>query len=306
MNSAKKVYKNLVFEGGGVKASAYAGCIQVMDERGLLNPVEHVAGTSSGSITATLLAVGAGSKGLMDTVINTNFNQFIYDPGWILMDLYRVFRYYGIHSGNGFVKDLKKNIAKYGHDPELTFGELEKKAFDEPHKFKHLSVVASNITTQQVDVFNSKNTPEMPIWKAVRCSMSIPIVFEPYKINDNYYMDGGTGWIYPIDIYDEKKPDGEDIRNPDTLGFYLEPANRMKDPNFIPQKLKINSLKSAAEAMFSFFYNVANSKHIHPGDISRTVLINDLGIKATDFSISKKCVEQLIESGRAAAKDFLK
>jgi NTE family protein len=306
MSNSNTIYKNLVFEGGGVKGSAFAGSVQVLHEHRLLKNIEHVAATSAGAITATLLAVGAGSKGLTESVLDSNFNQFIYDPGWILMDIYRLFRHYGIHSGNSFAKILQGYIKQYAGDPNLTFEQLEQKVIADPHIFKHLSVVASNITTQKVDVFNNKNTPDLPIWKAVRCSMSIPVVFEPYEIKDNYYVDGGLGWLYPIDIYDEKKPDGEDIINHETLGFYLEPQNEINHPRFSPQKAKINSIKTAAEAIFNFLETNSNSKHIHPGDKSRTVFIDDLGISATDFSISKDGIKSLIKSGRTATEAFLK
>lgn len=300
------MYKNLVFEGGGVKGSAYAGSVQVLHEHDLLKHVEHVAGTSAGAITATLLAVGAGSKGLTESILDSNFNQFIYDQGWILMDIYRLFCHYGIHSGDSFSKILKEYIKEYSGDPNLTFAQLEQKVRAEPSKFKHLSVVASNITTQNVDVFNSKNTPNIPIWQAVRCSMSIPILFEPYVIQNNYYVDGGLGWIYPIDIYDVQKSDGENIRNPETLGFYLEPQNQIGHPGFFPAKVNINSVKTAAEAMFSFLINNVNSKHIHPKDKDRTVFIDDLGISVIDFDISKENIKRLINSGRTATENFLK
>ncbi len=64
--------ENLVFEGGGTKGAAYAGCMAVMDEWGLLSSVRRVAGTSAGSIIATLLACGAGSKGLTESVYHTD------------------------------------------------------------------------------------------------------------------------------------------------------------------------------------------------------------------------------------------
>lgn len=306
MEPKKTVYKNLVFEGGGVKGAAFAGAIQVLKEHNLLKDIEQVAGTSAGSITAALLAVGAGSEGLTESILNSNFNQFIYDKGGIIMDIYRLFRYYGIHSGDSFSKILQGYIHKYAGNPNLTFAQLAEKVNKEPHKFKHLSVVASNITTQNVDVFNSKKTPHIPIWQAVRCSMSIPVVFQPYKITNNFYVDGGMGWIYPIDIYDKTTKNDGNIINPETLGFYLEPKNKIGNPSFTPQKIKINSIKTFAEAIFGFMYNNANLKHIHSKDKNRTVFIDDLGISATEFNISKENIEKLITSGRKATVQFFK
>ena len=51
-------FRNLVFEGGGVKGIAYAGALKELEKKGLLTSLQRVAGTSAGAITATLLAVG--------------------------------------------------------------------------------------------------------------------------------------------------------------------------------------------------------------------------------------------------------
>ncbi len=304
--SRNNIYENLVFEGGGVKGAAYAGCVQVLEEHQILHQIKRVAGTSAGSITAALLAIGAGKDGLTESIMKSNFNDFLKDRGWIFGDICRIFRHYGIHSGDGFTKIFKKDISKYTQNPDLTFAQLDELVSKDSKKFKHLSVVASNITTQKVDVFDSKRTPNLPIWKAVRCSMSIPVVFEPFVIKNNYYMDGGLGWIYPIDIYDKKNSDGEDKLNPKTLGFYLEPQKEINHPGFNPPQKKVHSLKSATIAMYDFLCNSANSKHIRFGDKNRTVFIDDLGISATDFSISEAEKKKLIESGRKATEAFLK
>lgn len=164
-------YENLVFEGGGVLGSVYAGCLQVLSEKKLFKNIKRVAGTSAGAITAGLLAVGSGSEGLTESIFKSDFDKFIQDKGWIFGDIYRLFCRYGIHTGNAFDEILKTYIKKYTHRPNLTFSQLEALVHEEPHKYKHLSVIASNITSGQAEIFNFQNTPDLPIWKAIRCSM---------------------------------------------------------------------------------------------------------------------------------------
>lgn len=94
---------HLVFEGGGIKGSAYAGCIAALDKLGLYAPVRQIAGTSAGAITASLLATGAGSAGLLASVETTHFAQFIADKGGWFGDIKRTLTDYGIHTGNEFV-----------------------------------------------------------------------------------------------------------------------------------------------------------------------------------------------------------
>jgi NTE family protein len=305
MSNSYKQYKNLVFEGGGVKGAAYAGVVDVLDQQGLLDPIERVAGTSAGSMTAALLAIGSGSTGLKESILNSDFNLFTKDSGWIIADLERLFKKFGVHSGKKFEEILKGFINQYTGNPELTFAELEQKVYEEPNRYKHLAVVAANLSTQNNDVFDSDRTPDIPIWKAVRCSMSIPFIFEPFVIQGNYYADGGLGWVYPIDIFDKKDEQGEAIINTETLGFYLLAESQIGHPGYMPVKTEINSLKDASAAIFNFLINNSNAKHIHKKDMSRTVFISDLGFSATDFNISRENIHRLIESGREATMNFL-
>lgn len=66
----------LLFEGGGTKGNAYVGVIQVLEEHGLLKEIRRFAGTSAGSQTAALLAVGLTSKEIEDdfTVAAVSWN----------------------------------------------------------------------------------------------------------------------------------------------------------------------------------------------------------------------------------------
>ncbi|HSC39848.1 MAG TPA: patatin-like phospholipase family protein, partial [Chitinophagaceae bacterium] len=41
-------YKNLVFEGGGIRGIAYAGAVRALEESGRLGAVERTAGSSVG------------------------------------------------------------------------------------------------------------------------------------------------------------------------------------------------------------------------------------------------------------------
>ena len=51
-------FRNLVFEGGGVKGIAYVGAMKVLKEEGILPNIKRVGGTSAGAINATLFALG--------------------------------------------------------------------------------------------------------------------------------------------------------------------------------------------------------------------------------------------------------
>lgn len=310
MNNNSNKITNLVFKGGGAKGCAYAGCIQVLEELNLYNNVTQVAGTSAGAITAALLAAGAGSDGLTQSVKHTEFRNFVADSWGVLGDVDRLVKGYGLHTGNGFVTVLKQYLKTFSGDENLTFDGLMQLVKKQPEKFKMLTVVASNITTGKSQLFSAENTPNVEIWQAVRASMSIPLLFEPANINNNYYVDGGLAWNYPIEIYDADlqqiiKDGTTPKRNMSTLGFYLEPENIISTSNkFAESSEKINSLSSFASSLVDFMYQSANMRYIHPEDKARTVFIDDLGVSATDFSIPDNVVNNLINSGNKATKSY--
>lgn len=306
-----KDYTNLVFKGGGAKGCAYAGCIDVLVERGIYDNITQVGGTSAGAITAALLAAGAGNEGLTKSVKHTDFRNFVKDSWGVIGDVDRLYKGYGLHTGDGFVQILKQYFGEFSGNSDITFAQLDLLAEKQPDKFKKLTVIASNLSNSRSQLFNSKNCPNLPVWQAVRASMSIPLVFEPANINGEYYVDGGLAWNYPIDLYDagleRSVNDGvTPKRNTQTLGFYLDSQDLMaQSDKFDDQNVKINSIGTFASGLINFMYQSANKLYIHPEDEQRTVFIDDLGISATDFSISDSLVDELITNGRKATEDYL-
>ncbi len=295
-----------------MKGAAYAGAVDVLDRSGVLAGVRRIAGTSAGAITASLLAAGADSDGLKDSVENTNFGSFL-DGSWsIFGDAARLVSHFGIYPGEHFAKLLREQLARFTHDPELTFAQLREKARREPTKYRDLYVVASNITRQRAEILCADNHPDMPIWLAVRTSMSLPLLFEAVKVRDHVFVDGGLAWNFPVDLFDhdephEGQPRGGNARNPKTLGFALLPKTYIEaeKADGAPPAASTESLSSFLAALGGFMYETANQQHFHPDDLSRTVLIDDLGVRTTDFKAPKTTIEALIESGRRATEAYL-
>ena len=54
--------KNLVFKGGGIKAFAYIGALEALEQYKILSQIERVAGNSAGSTIATLISFRKSPK----------------------------------------------------------------------------------------------------------------------------------------------------------------------------------------------------------------------------------------------------
>jgi hypothetical protein len=99
-------FKNIVFEGGGVKGIAYGGALLRLEEIVTLSEIERVAGTSAGAITACLLAVGYDANSISKIIASTDFSKFEDDTFLFIRDIYRLIKHYGWNRGDTFEKWL--------------------------------------------------------------------------------------------------------------------------------------------------------------------------------------------------------
>ena len=95
----------------------------------------------------------------------------------------------------------------------IYFKDLDLLHLIDPIKFKDLVITATNRGTGELTIFDARKTPDVEIALACRASASIPIVFEPVKINGVEYVDGGYRDNLPQKYFDDQdqSPDVEDI-----------------------------------------------------------------------------------------------
>src|SRR5258705_2967782 len=306
-------YKNLVFEGGGVKGVAYGGVFEVLEQRQITPQIEAVAGTSAGAITATMMSLNYSAEEFLKIMMTLNFEKF--EDGCDLIGPFRLIRHFGWFKGNSFLKLMESYIEKKTRDGRqagngrATFRDLVEKYRD--RHFKRLFVFGTNLTQQAVQKFSYETTPEVAVADAVRISMSIPFFFEAryYEQNgsNDAYCDGGVLNNYPIDTFDEQHtavdPDSghqmlSRTPNQETLGF------RFDNPGQSPSA--INRLRGFTGGVIDALLDIQDILlKTNPGDERRSVFVNDLGVKFTDFELSDKTKRALIDQGRIATNDYL-
>jgi len=290
-------YRNLVFEGGGVKGLAYAGAVDVLDQAGILSQIERVGGASAGAITATLVSLGYTGAEVTQTFMNMDFTKFE-DGG--LLGPERLLREYGWYKGDYFLNFIEEQIEQKTGNPRSTFAEVKRP------EFKDLYVVGTELTQQLSVVFSHESSPDMAIADAVRISMSIPLFFAAREIGDNVFCDGGVLNNYPITLFDQQRylsdPSGdpdEDITNPETLGFHLDNLSH-------PPVKTIKDLFRFVDEVYEAIINIQRDLLMsNPEDVKRSVFIDNLGIKTTDFKLTKEQKLALIKSGKDATEKYL-
>jgi NTE family protein len=308
MSTGYYPYKNLVFEGGGVKGVAYGGALEVLEQSQITPQIEKVAGTSAGAITATMISLNYTAYEFNTIMMKLPFKKL--EDGSDLGGPIRLVEHYGWFKGDYFLSLMESYVEQKTKDGRATFRDLQEK-YPDKH-FKDLHVFGTNLSQQAVQEFSYETTPDVAVADAVRISMSIPFFFEARDYEqageNNVYCDGGVLNNYPISTFDDQftavDPNSGHTMlhrtpNPTTLGFHLDNLDQ-------PPPRPINDVRKFAGSVFDALLNIQNILlKTNPGDERRTVFINDLGVKTTDFQLSDQTKWDLIAQGRIATSAYL-
>ncbi len=307
---------DLVCEGGGVKGVGLAGAYSLLEERGYR--AQNVAGTSAGAITAALIAAEYTANEIRDVVFELDFRQFE-DIHWYEHLLagkgLNLMREQGIYRGQVFYEWIKERLAaKNVH----TFADL-KTVFEDTRFASRLQVVVSDVTARRLLVLPRDagllglDPDELEVALAVRMSMSIPIFFEPVRVenaktnHEHLLVDGGMLSNFPVWLFD-----CDDGQPPDwpTFGLLLVAPDSSKpitdplpQPEHAPRGAR--GLTQLVSAMVHTMTEAHDRMYLEQATFARTIGIPTLGVRTTEFDLSRERKEALYESGREAAATFL-
>jgi NTE family protein len=292
---AKKLL-NMVFQGGGVRGSAYTGAISVCETEGYL--VNQTAGTSAGAIMAALVAAGYTAYECKQILEDTDYNKFC-DKWWtnnipFIGSLITALWEDGLYKGKFF----REWIAKLLQDKGITtFGDLKTK---DGYK---LHVIASDLSNSHgvvlpddLEDMYGLDADKFPVADAIRASMSIPFFFKQYNIKDSlgrkvYFVDGGMSCMLPIYLF---KNSG--IK---TVGFILRDLDKNK------KYKEVTGPYDYICGLIDFISGGADYLYIEPEDWkNRIVVIDTFNISSTNFGITKQEKELLYMSGVNATSEF--
>lgn len=233
--------------GGGIRGIAHVGVLKALEENNI--KVAAIAGTSAGSIIATLYAMG-------------------YSPYYI----YLLFKRYArdiinirskpiINGITNFIRNNKIGIAGLsdGNEFEKMYDELARKK-----GFRLIGDIKMPLLVSAVDISESKEyiftncasrknikdnyITEIGIGRAVRASSSFPAIFCPCEYKNHIFMDGGVLNNLPTEEL-KKVYTGKII----SVNFESDPVYNdydimniiMKTLDIMGNKLSINSLKKS-------------------------------------------------------------
>lgn len=324
----KYPFRNLVFQGGGVKAYAYHGVLRVLEEDGVLAQIERVAGTSAGALQAAMLCFRLSAEEtirLYKTVdyakiraaqdekeTESRARRLLNKPLSPVRQANRLARHFGLYSTTYMKTWLDETIARYcDGNGRATFADFR------AHGFRELYTVAANISRRQVEVFSADTTPQVAVADAVLMSAAVPFFFEAQQFDGHalgqgdFYIDGGALSNYPLNLFDDPKfkTDNRNFTygvNWETLGCQL-----FTPPGGEQRRAEIGNIIQFAENVFGTMGNTQNvAVEMRAVDRWRSMRISNCGVSTVDFDIQPdegdpRYVE-MVNAGEQAAREYLK
>jgi NTE family protein len=305
-------YRNLAFEGAGVRSIAQVGALRGMKAvDGLLDGVRRIAGTSGGSMLGLAMALQYSPEEIADLMRALDFRQV--QSGW---DPIRLATRYGLYDGAYLSDALTSWIdeAPLEISSDATFQDLHdanaRWEATHPQEARALHVFAANLNTNGIHRFSRACTPDVPVKEAVRASMAIPLLFEAVEIDGDLYVDGGAMYNYPVTAFDFDTPpcrtpqtaaeDGPESKpDPRTIGFHFDP---LREDNDLGWDAPVQFLTELIETSHQpSYHTIASAPHIR----DRTITIDTGGIKPTNFDLTDAEKRILWFNGLTATCDFL-
>ncbi len=292
-----------VFEGGGVKGISLAGAVRAAERYGV--KFRRVAGTSSGSIVAALIAAGYTAVEMKAIIEATPFSTFLHRaPVFetrVIGPALRLLLRKGLYSGDVLEQWIEKLLAAKG---VRTFGDLP------PGKLRIIASDISNgkllVLPDDIEAFGI-NPETFPVARAIRMSTSIPYFFDPVPIRMKrdgsgrskiaYIVDGGLLSNFPLWLFDQEL--GDETNRVPVLGFQMVGRAETKPRT-------IRGPVTMLEALIETMLNAHDERYIEKQYRLRTIKIPTLGVGTTEFHITPEKSNRLYQSGLEAGMAFFR
>jgi NTE family protein len=169
MSEDKKIKIGLALGSGGVRGLAHIGVIKVLKANSI--PINYIAGSSIGAMVGAYYAATQDVDKLESVALSNTWRTSLslLDPTW----------------RGGLVKGNKVEQMITGWFKDISFDTLK----------IPLTVVATDLITGQ-----EVNIREGDLIKAIRGSVSVPVIFKPVKYKQYLLADGGLSNPLPDDV----------------------------------------------------------------------------------------------------------
>jgi NTE family protein len=310
---------DLVLSGGGVKFIGLVGAIVALMDAGY--SIKRVSGVSAGSVVAAILAAGSNGGQLTgEEVKELAFSVPLHkwrDAGPVpyLGAAWGLVRDTSMYRGDAAYDWIRSELKNLG---VTSFGDL---VVDGDHlvagpHYKLVVTVADLTAAQLVRLpwdyprLYGLDPDEQLVADAVRASMAIPFFYRPVKLtgasgSTSTLVDGGVLSNFPIDTFD--RPDRKPPRWP-TFGITVLPRPTEGLGAVMPalKPLRLFEQTALLESLLTTMLAGHDQTHLSkPWVSARAILVESANVGVLDFDAPRGRLEELYDSGYAAAQLFL-
>lgn len=260
----------LVLAGGGARGLAEIGVLKVLEKYNLIPNI--ITGTSMGGIVGGLYAAGITPSQMEDFSKELVFGKML-DAKYPLYlfeerksKKAKLAKYFSI--GASLVALGKKNALDSGRKIEYFLNKVTRgKDFSELRI--PFACVAADLVSGKEVVLNSGK-----LYRAIRATISLPFVFEPFEYNGMLLVDGGIVSNAPVDI--ARKIGADIVLAVDVIGD----IRRRKKETF-------RTPFDTARRVVRIAQNHIYEKELKSCDI---VIRTGLDLETLDFSRNEECI----------------
>ena len=303
-------FTNLVIGGAASLNIAVVGVLQELQP--YLHKINRLLGVSSGSIIATLIAIGCTPEEIRDYFDSVDLSKFkinYYDP----TIYYSLIMKRGIHDSNKFRKLIEKILLDKTGIKDITFKQIYE------IYGKTLVIPVTCVNKRQQFFYNHVSNPEMVVSHVIQMSCCLPIIFTPVVFKSDVFLDGGLVDNFPLYYFNEDilpnskidvvKPPGV-IPNKKTLGILVIDPYTSKDPDVDPylgdDKDKISTFFGYMLGILNTLLTTNSNIRMGPGHWDSVISVTLNSVNMTNMTISDETKEDLILKGQLSATEFLK
>jgi NTE family protein len=297
-----KYFTHLVFSGSAIRSFCLLGILRYIYFNKMENHIKNAAGTSMGSFFCLAFALKIPIDELEAMII-----KLIHIPEIVSIssdNFLNLFANLGFNDNKLYLLGMREYLKKNFDMEDITFIELSKLTG------VNIYVSVTKINNGKNFIFNVNDTPNASVLDAVAASMCIPIISQPIKIDEYYYVDGCLTNNLPYEIFNNINHD--DILN---VAVYVKEDYDVTDViepneelNFMSYYKQLCSIIYSNSLHCSYISKLPKFKN--PLIISESPFSSFYNVKLTDdyicFNIKDEDIENLILQGFRDISNYMK
>jgi hypothetical protein len=256
---------DLVLSSSGVRAPCFIGGIQALEEKQF--NIRRIAGSSGGAIIASGYALGMSTTEMKELAPHIPYKSM------------RDFRVKNLLSASNPSVYTGEELDKFY---QSLFGDVTLKDFVIDCKIAVVTILG-----RKRILLDRQSHPDLPVWKAVRMSSTIPFIFPYLELDGTPVTDGGLVTSM-FDIFPDSPRPVIGLRPRADHGFKKTIQDVKASKLFIWNYLKI---------LAEYFLDAVDNQHVPETEWNRTIVIPTHEVGGFNFYLELEDINKLIQYG---------